>query len=505
MIDPHPRPAVTPRDPAMPSWRLGRAQGVVFIVLLGLAFPWASFEGFGVLVAVVVAALGTIALNWALSRRLLLVAALGIQFLLVYVPGVGDGVVLGVTRVRLTASSESVLEAVAFLALFLTLLGLVAAATRAWLDRLARARERTPAEDRLLVRKAVIGVAALLLMTMVAAFLAGRWSYYHDRAEAGAQASGGIRLELFYESALFLAITFGLIGRAYSNRAPTEPTTQAARTTRFGIAAGLVLLLFILQSRRVMLICAAITGLVWLAESRRTQAAARALRRRLALLAAMLLIMIVGSTAWRAGGDSETPTLSGRFERVFTDFGGSDISQTIDDRLTYLWFDAISRDLEGVRNSPLNVGDLFLSSMARVVPRVVWSDKDSVPDMSCETAFAALGIESDLPCTPQTEGWLAGGLLGLFIAALGWGFTLGIAEVLVARGPGLAAVFGLLLFFPMPILENGIFTWVQSLRLALIGTGIVAFVGFWASLVIRAKIPKLHGKASIGLPTRSNR
>lgn len=505
MLDPQPRPAVTPLEPAMPSWRLGRAQGLVFIVLFGLAFPWSSFDGFGALIAVMVALLGTLALNWALSRRLLLVAALGIQFLLVYVPGVGDGVELGVTRVRLTASPESVLEAVAFLALFLALLGLVAAGTRRWLDRLARPRERTSAEERLRIQKAVIGVAALMLMTMVAAFLAGRWSYYHDRADADAQASGGIRLELFYESALFLAITFGLIGRAYSNHAPTEPTTQAARTARFGIAAGLVLLLFILQSRRVMVICAAIAGLVWLAESRRTRAAARALRRRLALLAAMLLIMIVGSTAWRAGGDSEAPTLTARFERVFTDFGGTDISQTIDDRLTYLWFDAISRDLEGVQNSPLNVGDLFLSSLARVVPRVVWSDKDTIPDMSCETAFAALGIDSDLPCTPQTEGWLAGGVLGLLLAALGWGITLGVAEVLVSRGPGLASVFGLLLFFPMPILENGVFTWVQSLRLALIGTGIVALVGFWASLFLRAKFPQLQGKASIGLPTRSNR
>jgi high-affinity nickel-transport protein len=38
MLDPQPRPALTPLEPAMPSWRLGRAQGAVFMVLFGLAF-----------------------------------------------------------------------------------------------------------------------------------------------------------------------------------------------------------------------------------------------------------------------------------------------------------------------------------------------------------------------------------------------------------------------------------------------------------------------------------
>lgn len=505
MSDERPRPESGSHDAAMPSWRLGRVAVLVFALLLGLAFPWASLDGGGMVVAVMAALLGTLGLSWALSRRLVLLAALGVQFLLVYMPGMGDAVSLGLTRAGLTASPESVYEAIAFLILFLLLLGLVSWGARNWLWRVAKPKERSPANEKLIARKTLFGVAVLLAMTTIAALIAGRLSYYGEGAEANPLESGGIRLELFYDSALFLAITFPLLGRVYRPSETTETSKPGRRALWLVWMAGLVLLVFILQSRRVMLICAAIAGLVWLAESRQSRAAARLLRRRVVLLAVMMLLMIIGSNAWRTVGDTGGTTITERLERVFTGVGDVDISQRIDDRLTYLWFDSISRDLAGVRNSPLDIGALLSSSLASVIPRMVWDDKDSITPATCEAAFEPLGIDSDMPCTPQTEGWIAGGLLGFLIAALGWGLTLGIAEALVARGPGLGSVFGLLLFFVLPSLENGVFAWVASIRLAIIGTAIVAAAAFWASVFLRAELPRGRGKASIGLPTRSNR
>ena len=96
-----------------------------------------------------------------------------------------------------------------------------------------------------------------------------------------------------------------------------------------------------------------------------------------------------------------------------------------------------------------------------------------VEDMRCETPLLAVGFEEDLPWTPQTEGWMAGGAFGLLFAAILWGLFVGLCEVLVTRGPTLGRVFGAMLFYPFTTLEEGVFTMVQGLRQALIGTAII--------------------------------
>ena len=92
-------------------------------------------------------------------------------------------------------------------------------------------------------------------------------------------------------------------------------------------------------------------------------------------------------------------------------------------------------------------------------------------------------MERDLPCTPTGEGYLIAGFIGVFIARLLWGLTLGIAEACVERGPGVARVFGLFLLFPFVLVEAGAFAMVGAIRLGVIGVSLVALIALGMRVV----------------------
>jgi len=444
--------------------RLGLSAPLVLIGFLLIAFPWRSLSAVGLFAALAAASVCTAAVAWTLARGMVLATTLLTAYTLVYLPGLGDAVADGVARLGALASPGSVAAALLSLGLFAALVGVVA---RRIVERAAARSTADPAR----ARRVEIGVIAFFVIVLASAIAAGRITYWAgDRApEAGG-------LDHMYPPMLFVLAGMAAMARIdrRGQRARHRRTLRAQLST-VGLGV-LALLVFVLQSRRVMLACALMLGVAWFAHLR---AARRAIHLPMMAVAAVTALMLLGSSGWRSVEDDAG--LAERIDNVFSTETEVAVSAA-EERLTYLWFDAYARDLAAQTPITIDPAELFASSVARAVPRALLPSKDAVPSVSCESPMQELGYDEDMPCTPQTEAWMAGGLLGLMLAGLLWGAWLGLCERLVARG-GLSRVFGLLAFSPLIELEAGVFPMVQGLRLALIGTasaGVVVLALEWA-------------------------
>ena len=412
-----------------------------------MTLPWQSGALLGSIVAPLWSAAIACLVGTALAHGSVLAALLPILFGTAYAPYLGDHLASGVSRMRALASPASVLAAAGLSLLFLATVVLVALA----IERAAIRRRPDLIGDRqtLIDRVTMAVVVALFAASLYAALRSGFWTFY---GTAQSDAPGGVRLELHYHQLLFALIAL---------------LVAAKRTTRTWIAlAGLSLLLFLLQQRRLMVACAALFVLKpWLS-------AQMTRRRRMVVLAAALLVGFSASSAWRA-------------DRI--ELGKAD-QQQLERRFTYLWIDALS--FEHAERTDLDLSAAAAGELARVTPGLLYPDKYTVRDHSCETAFRRLGFTADLPCTPVTEGYLGLGILGVLLLALLWAPFVALASF-GYRSRSVGARFcGLLIFAPLIDIETRAFPVIRSLRLALmLGLSVLVVAALVRWLVARPQPP----------------
>ncbi len=447
--------ADAPKKQVLGVVRLG-----VFFIIAALALPLGHLTVTGLFAALLWAGAGSLIIGRVIATPQILTGTVITALLLAYSQGLGEAVVSGVSMGGYHASSEGVQFALLGIIVHVLVILIVG-----WV--VGRAL-RSPSNDVTGARSFPLELAIVIFLGLcfIAAFSSGTLTFWGASTSAPSTEGNAIRLELFYGPTLLAALGYGCFARVDAPRARV-PVWQLIA---FGVIA---VLLFVLQSRRLMIAGALILALTQIAATPRELW--RRLVMRLAGLAAVMVGFALASAGWRDVEEWESVNLGGRFERAIGAFSDTRALETIESRLTYLWFDATVQDMT-LAGADVDGVDLLASEVARALPRVILPSKNDVPTVTCETALDDFGLPEDLPCTPTGEGLLMGGWLGVIIAASLVGLVLGVAEVLVARGPGLGRVFGMFLIFPSVMLESGVFSIVPSLRLGLIGVSFIALI-----------------------------
>ncbi|HRE87576.1 MAG TPA: hypothetical protein PK095_00430 [Myxococcota bacterium] len=411
-------------------------------------------------------------IGWMLARNALPTATVLAAIALAYTQGLGDASVAGLPYGGFHTSAASVVLAVLGVSLFLLVSGLVSRAV-VGIVHLRWSPGPPAAGD----RSVFVGAIVFLGATLLAAIATGAWSYWGDRSVAPDSETGLIRLELFYSPTLIICAWFAVLARR--DVVVTEgPTRTGWRVWLF--AAAIALMLFALQSRRLMVgagLMLAFALVVTTPASRLRSMLWRALG-----LAAVLFAFSTASAGWRELSTESRISLADRFEGALEAVGDTRAFEQIESRLTYLWFDALSHELTHA-GIELSMSDLAVSNLARAVPRVLLPTKDDIEAVACETFLDGLALPEDLPCTPSGEGILWAGFWGILFVGLIVGLNLGVAELLVERG-GLRRIIGLFLLVPFAMLETGAFGFIAGLRLAVIGTGFIALFALVARLIL---------------------
>lgn len=445
----------------------------LFVAMLGGAWPseWPSPLTliYLTLAAACIAFLFRLAIIWRqplLGVLLLLSAA-------AYAPGLGDGLANGVSNnalYGLSAGVEDVEAAVGILMVFLLTLSLgTQASRRIWRGLLPVPKPESPAWTQSLW----VGLTIVLVTSFVVAVTVGTWSSYGARSSSEIR-DGSMRLEFFYEPALFTA--FGLAVRTLID----EYEKVGKRRTRWWWFVSIVLffLLFTKQIRRMM-IASIVYGLMEVLGRRHLANRILANPSRAVVLAAMLGSLmagvIVGSNTWRqSSNDLATNSITERLGDMATRApSASEESQAlrrVRERLTYLWLDSATVRLAPQFAGVLPLEDQFLRALSINTPGMLFRQKYLYPLVTCETAFLMIGIEADLPCTAHAEGYIAAGVPGVVAVALAWAVVIGFATVLIERRRTLGLIAALHLLLPHTALENSSFyPGVYAARLALLG------------------------------------
>ncbi|MFT7582888.1 MAG: hypothetical protein ACI9MR_004573 [Myxococcota bacterium] len=407
-----------------------------------------------------------------LRRNLPYVAVFVMLNALGYGASVGDGLALGLTRVGLTATPASAWLAMWALLGFLSVISAVAVA----LNRRTPKVQRTPVSSEWL-GAVNIGFWLLFSLCALAAFATSSWTNY-----GGAQVTrdtGGLRAELLYASMLLAAAGW----LAMTQRGKGEARrSRLHRWIRVAMISGVALLLFAMQSRRLMLAAAALVGTLWLLDHTvRTKPAANRAVKGLILVAALGL-GLVASAAWRDAARQQS-THIGLFEGVtaaFTKLDSFDPDE-VNERMTYFWVDATTIELSRHLDNRLSAADVFVAQLAFVTPTVIFAGKRDIPLLTCETVYDSVGVQNDLPCTAITEAFLAGGWFTLLWVAGLWGLFLGLLEHLRLWGGPLGRLFSLIALAEFTTIETGLFPMLQGIRDGLLT---VLFVGFCALALI---------------------
>ncbi len=410
-----------------------------------------------------------VVLGYQIGSGLILTATASTSLVLAFSQGFGDAVGEGTTLLGITASTEGVVAAIIGLGAFLVVLVAASTYTRNLCRRLWPLAGADFAER----KDVVIAVVAFLVLCFLAAVATGTWSYWLSGEQT--IEDGGVRLELFYPTALLGIWAYGTLGWV-------DGTLKARWTNAHGLVAiATALMLFGLQSRRIMIATAILVAFAMVIATRRQ--ALQLLALKLGVMALVLAVFTLGSSGWRDVGDDGPAGLSDRLASAFDAMGDTKSLERLGSRLTYLWFDGIAHDLRETHGTEIDGGALLVANLAAAMPRALFPAKNEVEPASCESAFEGIGgLDTDLPCTPTSEGYLMGGFVGLLLTGLLWGVPLGVADACVERGPGMARVFGLFLFFPFVLVETGAFAVVSGVRLALIGAAFVALLAFLVRL-----------------------
>jgi hypothetical protein len=438
----------------------------VFLVLFTLSFSWTDPSVFGLFATLAWSLVGASIVVRIVGSGLVLTAALTSALLLAYSQGLGEAIVSGVAIGGYHASPEGVQLAVVSLIAHLALMGFVAWLCRKGLGQ-PNATQRANSGPQ---RATELAVVIFLGLSFFSALGSGSLTFWGATPNPATPETGAIRLELFYGPTLLVAVAYGSFRRLDS----PDVKLPVWHMVALGI---IVLLLFVLQSRRLMVAAGLIVALTQVVMTRSEMLLRLVVR--LGAVAVVVVGLALASAGWRDVEAWETVGMAGRFERAADAVVDTRGVGMIEARLTYLWFDATAYDMRQAGAEVDGLG-LLVSEIARASPRLLLPSKNDIPVVTCETALDDFGLPEDLPCTPTGEGMLWAGWLGLIGASILLGATLGLAETLAARGPGLARVFGLFLIFPAVMLESGLFAIVPALRLGLIGTG---FIGLIMTLV----------------------
>lgn len=452
--------------------------GTFGLVAIG-AFPFESLDGLSLLGVLIWAFIAANLLTFALSRRLILTMTVMTGFVIAYSQRLGDALAEGLVMDGVGVGPEWIFGALVALVLFLgTLLG-ASALIRRLLDRLARRREPA-SRDKLVAID--LGFLAFLAVTGLAAWTTGTWSYW---GEAPVTEPGTIRFELSYPAALVGIVGHGVLVYQAGGGVLDRPKL------RWAIGAVVFLLLFILQSRRLMVGTGVLVAVGWLLSERFAHGPMRRLLLHLGVLAGAVALFALASFGWREISTEQGVGVTARLERAITSLTSEEGLAQIESRLTYLWFDGAAQELGTEHGADLDGLALLRSDVARAVPRIILQTKDDVAAVTCETALEGFGLPEDLPCTPMSEGFLIAGLFGVMLAGLLWGLILGLGDVAVARGPGFASTFALIGVMPLLLLESGLFGFIDALRNGFIGLGVVglgaAVVWYFGPRRVRAR------------------
>ncbi|NJD34679.1 MAG: hypothetical protein FIA96_07600, partial [Betaproteobacteria bacterium] len=338
----------------------------VLLLLLILSLPWSTGNFLGTLVSVSWAAIAAYLLTAVVASRLILTAIIAAAFVLMYSQGLGDAIADGTTAAGFSVSEEDILSSVAGLVLFLAVLALTSVSTRNFCRRYIASRR----EGIIGQRDFEVALVVFLGLCFAAAVATETWSYWGDK-EIRIEETGGVRLELFYPPALFVIWGFGALKWL-------DGTSRSPWSYSYSIVGVIsVLLMFALQSRRLMLAVALLVALVMFYST--THRALHSLALKVGTVVLILVLFTAGSSGWRdLDAYGEAATLSQRVEGAFKALVDPRSMEGIGSRLNYLSFDAMSHDLrQGYGVEADGVG-LFLSELAIAIPRVIFSGKNEV-------------------------------------------------------------------------------------------------------------------------------
>lgn len=468
---------------------LGFAVGVFAVALP--SEPGLLGVGLGLLFA----ALHSVSFYLAYRSRLVLTACFVALFALAHGATLGDGVQFGLARNGIFVQPASVRFAALMDCLFVlgaTLVSLIA-------QRRSRALPLAKGPQ---ARSFLAAFLIVFAACAAAAFASGAWTGWSGIGPQ-AQATGTVRLELLYAPMLFAASSLGVFYVVSSSQ------RRRWQLARIAAALGLGVLLFVLQSRRIMFSCGIVAALVILMSPRTTRHVLRsraATVTRVVLVGVLLLSGLVASAGWRmAASRGDLSLASGLTSSVSAVLNPSDFdADTVEERLTYLWVDSMSveaRDRGEITLDPLAA---LQTSVLFALPSMLYGSKWQVEPVTCESSFAARGIDFDLPCTPTTEGYAAGGVVGVLLAAILWGLFIALCDWLVRCHAHGARMVGLLMFTPVTTIETGLFPMVQGARAALIVLAMVFSLTLFFRLLgryARIERPRMagHPKAPHGL------
>jgi hypothetical protein len=387
----------------------------------------------------------------------------------------------------LPASVDAVALALLALVFFIVTALLAGQLTAGIFERPAKSMEFLVTAGRPEFGALAIGITAGI--STISGFNAGLWSHYAETVQAE---SGGIRLELLY-----FPLLFGFsaaMGRATLKEVIGEKLKTSRAAVMASLWIGTIALLFIAQSRRMMLgaLILAIAS-AWLDTTRISVVRAGFVSAALAFLGGVL---VVGSYLWRQEGPTTNAVehmrvISGRSVDIAA------ASQNFSERLTYLWIDATSIDHFDALEGRFDLWDAFSTTVIKATPGIVMPDKYLTDKIVCERAYEALGMLTDLPCTPITEGLIFGGIFGLFITASCFGLTLGIVTTLYRRGSFAMITLSGVALSNLLLIECSAFPIVDAIRLLLLTISMTAVIAWTLRLLNRMRtnntIIQVHG------------
>jgi hypothetical protein len=450
----------------------------VMFVALVLAMSWGadltSSTGFALVVLVAIPT--AFLLRHVYRREHVPTFTLLVVFLAAYCPNMLKSMEQGFTF-PLPASGDSVSLALLALVFFLIIATLAGQFTTLLLKRPAKSIEDLITAGRPEFGAIAIGITAAI--STVSGFTSGLWSHY---AETVQSESGGIRLELLY-----FPLLFGF-SAAMGRSTLKEVIGEKIQTTRAAwmgcLWVGTIALLFIAQSRRMML-GALILSIVsaWLETTRVSVVRTSLVSAGLAFLGVVLLI---GSYLWRLEGPTtnavdQMKVISGRS----VDLAAA--SQNFSDRLTYLWIDSTSIDHFDALEGRFDLWDSFSTTVIKATPGIVMPDKYLTDKVVCEMPYELLGMNTDLPCTPITEGLLFGGIPGLALTAAFFGLTLGIVTSMYRRGSFVMVTLAGVALSNCLQIECSAFPIIDALRLLLLTVSMSSVFAWTLRLMNRAR------------------
>ncbi len=425
-----------------------------------------------------------------------------------YAPGLGNALASGLAPRQqvLGAMPESVEGALLLYAVFV---GAVLFSTRVFVSlwqRILPKRAAVAFAEETNLRSVWLALLTVLGVSLAVSFVIGTWSAYGTKG-SDVSRDGTFRLEFLYDPALFA--TFGLaISELQATRA--EEDRRISSRTLWGIVLLTSFLLFMRQIRRMMLAALGL-GVLELLDSavlmRRLAASpARSLALG-ALIASTSFGVIIGSAAWRrSANEFATNSVTERLGDLQNRMGNT--TETLNvarERLTYLWLDSVTYENAPMLDGLLDLEELFTRTIITSVPGMLFRSKYKYPQPTCENAFERLGVETDLPCTAQSEGYLAAGFLGVLVVGVAFGLMISLADVLRWRGGALGILTALHIILPLTVLETSAFPLVWSLRQTLLGMSTIAVLTAMFSTVSGQRLKVLPGQMARRVPLGERR